>query len=34
MMPIEIKLECEAIALAVRRLADKIDSIIAQNLPK
>lgn len=34
MMPVEIKLECEAIALSVRRLADKIDSIIAQNLPK
>lgn len=34
MMPVEVKLECEAIALAVRRLADKIDSIIAQNLPK
>lgn len=34
MMPVEIKLECEAIALAVRKLADKIDSIIAQNLPK
>lgn len=33
-MPVEIKLECEAIALAVRRLADKIDTIIAQSLPK
>ena len=34
MMPVELKLECEAIALQVRRLADKIDSIIAQNLTK
>ncbi len=34
MMPVELKIECEAIALAVRRLADKIDSIIAQNLTK
>lgn len=34
MLPVEIKLECESIALAVRRLADKIDSIIAQNLTK
>lgn len=33
-MPVELKIECEAIALQVRRLADKIDSIIAQNLTK
>lgn len=33
-MPVEVKLELEAIALTVRRLADKIDLIIAQNLPK
>lgn len=34
LLPVETKLEIEAIALAVRRLADKIDSIIAQNLTK